>query len=607
MANDLNTNEILKGLLKKGETQSTVSGMNAVQSATTTAAYLKLPLTSWPAMLREECGVYVFGEHYLAKRFDQINYRFCELDEAKEVVIDNIYALLKNKYFPKMTDEIYERTKDIVKTFTTNLKTELKKVSFDVNDDCCIMKQIPDYCVAFKNGVYNFKDNDWLFKYDITVIPGLSNRIYSYDTEYAIMWYMNYDFVPLPINIMEDPLETFVSFWKQIEDDLRKEEDKRKKNFCFELMYNMCHDMYHDFSMNKMVHLCEVLGYLVNVSFLQYFVILIGGGRNGKNSLFDGCFTSRVIPMPTQNSMVTIETDKFITGTLENKAHNIYLETNEKSVSIGSSDVLKQLTGSPYQTAEHKGKERKSTMINVKYLFSANEQEKLKFGDISEGFRRRVEMLEILFQYDPDLKYMKKNKDYYDTTFNQDLSEVKANVLNTTVFIYFAMYGILSATKNFTRAFKFTHNDWNDSYSNIDTDIRERINAIDLDRIVSFIENNQQNYSLCKPIFYDSEGEKHTALYNSPVLRDFGYFDYEGMIKMLKDEEKRAEFFSENDVYMSLTVLQILTGDAGNSAAAYTSNFKKVYNPTLARLYNNKSYVLVGFRNGGKIKIIRRS
>ena len=59
--------------------------------------------------------------------------------------------------------------------------------------------------------------------------------------------------------------------------------------------------------------------------------MLIGSGQNGKNSLFDGCFSNRVIPRPAANDLDAIEGDRFITGALENKAHNIFLETSAKT------------------------------------------------------------------------------------------------------------------------------------------------------------------------------------------------------------------------------------------------------------------------------------
>ena len=121
------------------------------------AALMQVPIPHWRATLARECQVYVCGESYLAKKFDQINYRFCAKEEAKEILIDNLYALLRYKYFPSISEDIDDRIQKIVSNFTANIKTTLEKVSFDEHADCNHIKMLPDYCIAFRNGVYNFR------------------------------------------------------------------------------------------------------------------------------------------------------------------------------------------------------------------------------------------------------------------------------------------------------------------------------------------------------------------------------------------------------------------------------------------------------------------
>ena len=135
-----------------------------------TSTLLERELTDWRPILTEECQVYVYDENYLAKRFDQINYKFCGKDEAKEILVDNLYAILRFKYFPYSSDETDSKINDIIKSFTANLKTSLKKVSFDMDADCEKINTIPKNCIAFRNGVFDFKKNDWLFKYDIILM-----------------------------------------------------------------------------------------------------------------------------------------------------------------------------------------------------------------------------------------------------------------------------------------------------------------------------------------------------------------------------------------------------------------------------------------------------
>ena len=108
-----------------------VKNIKELTQAVDTAALMKLSLSEWRPLLSKECQVYVFNESYLAKRFDQINFKFCGKNEAKEILIDNLYALLRFKYFTKPSEETDERIRDIVASFSANLKTTLKKVSFD--------------------------------------------------------------------------------------------------------------------------------------------------------------------------------------------------------------------------------------------------------------------------------------------------------------------------------------------------------------------------------------------------------------------------------------------------------------------------------------------
>src|SRR5574344_655930 len=95
----------------------------------TQKAMLARPLPEWRPILAQECQVYVLGENYIGKRFDQINYRYCEKYEAEEIVTNNIYALLRTKYFPKASELTDDRIKEIVNSFTANLMTTLLKVS----------------------------------------------------------------------------------------------------------------------------------------------------------------------------------------------------------------------------------------------------------------------------------------------------------------------------------------------------------------------------------------------------------------------------------------------------------------------------------------------
>lgn len=548
-------------------------------------------LTEWRPILSQECQVYVFGENYLAKRFDAINYKFCEKEEAKEILVDNLYALLRYKYFPKATEEIDNRINDIVSSFTKNLKTTLTKVSFDKNSDSTIVNMLPDYCLAFRNGVYNFKDNCWLFKYDIVKLERLSNCIYMYDPSYIIMWYLDYSFEPLPISISDTPLEEFIELMKSL--------TTTSRNYCFELMYNIAHNAQDSFSMLKFTHLCEILGYTCLQSFCQHFVMLIGAGQNGKNSLFDGCFTNRVIPRVAQNDLEAIENDRFITGALENKAQNIFLESTTVAKTYAESKTLKALTGSMYQTIESKGVQKYSSIINCKFIFAANDQDKLKFGDTTTGFRRRINMFEISYQWDKQKRFLTRG-DYYDTTFSDSLSELKDDIANTTAYVYFAMYGILNATKSFKKNFEFSSNDWNMKYADVDIELKERIDQITLQKLVDYAKTSAGSIQ-CKAGLYDMSKLK---LYSSPTTKGYSVTNYEQLIKMLESPAEYTSYFSENDIYLSVRVIQALSG-ALLSPTAFTQAIKKLYTlSSLEVLGSNIPHVKCTFSNG-RLKILR--
>lgn len=549
--------------------------------AVDTTALVARPLSDWRPILTEECQVYVFGENYIAKRFDQINYKFCQKETAKEILIDNLYALLRFKYFPQTSEEIDDRIDKIVRSFTANLKTTLKRVSFDPNTDAVYIKTLPDYCIAFRNGVYNFKDDKWLFKYDIIKLERLANTIYLYDNSYAIMWYLDYDFESLGIKIENFSLEKFIKFMKDITSV------PESRNYCFELLYNISHNSLNQFDMKKFIHLCEILGYTVLQSFAQYFVMLIGSGQNGKNSLFDGCFTNRVVPKPASNDLDAIENDRFITGALENKSHNIFLETSAKTYT--ESKMLKALTGSMYQTIEQKGVNKYSSVINCKYIWAGNDQENIKFSDDTTGFRRRVNMMEIFYQWDSRKKFLSSG-DYYDTTFSDSLDELKNDIMNTTAYVYFAMYGIMIGTKNWTKNFQFTENDWNATYFDVDFTIKESIKQLTLQRILSYIAKTPEKD--CLDMFYGIDKKK---LYLSSSMNILGYKSFKEMITMLNDPEKAAHFFADNDIYISIKHLQKLIGNH-DTPITFSKNIRKLFNlKTFERLNGNQAYVRCTF------------
>lgn len=561
--------------------------LEQIRDSLDTNILLSRPLTEWYKKLTDECQVYICEGNYLAKRIDEINYKFCSKEEAEVILEDNLYILLKYFHFKERSEQIEERIQRIVKGLLVNIKSNLKKVSFDKNSPNQLIEYIPNYCCAFRNGVYNFKDNCWLFKYEIVPIEGLHNYIYMYDDKYAITWYFNYDFNDIGVNINETSLEEFV--------ELMKELTKTNKNYCFELMYNMSHNQEHEFDMNRFKHLCEICGYLLIPQFTQHVVMLIGSGQNGKNSLFDGCFTNRLVPRPSALDLDSIEEDNFATGVLENTCHNIFLETSPKSFT--KSNMLKALTGSMIQSINHKGVQMYSGILNCKYLFAGNDRDNIKFKDNTIGFLRRINLFEIYYHWDSDKKYLKYG-DYYDTSFSDDLHEIKDDLLNNSLFVYFGMYGIKEGTKNFSSNFKFTYNEWTLDYEEIDQSLKDMLSNINLKQLFVYL--------------YDHPGEIHVKnykqqnlnnnlalfdLYNTSDYKDF----LEKAIKIITNKEKEEEEYMnlcarimDNFTYISTKALFDIYSPRDYNPSAFSKAIKKIYHiQDFERFHGNRAFVKI--------------
>lgn len=572
------------------ETTKVKTKLDKIMDSVDTKGFLCMSMVEWRPLLAKECQVYVHDESYIAKRFDQINYKFCTKDTAKEILVDNLYALLRYKYFKVSNEEVEDKIVAIIKSFTTNLKTSLIRVSFNDDEDCKSVAWLPNGCIAFRNGVYDFKNDKWLFRYDVIKIETLQNVLYMYDPNYIITWYLNINFEPMGINIMDTSLEDFIEIMKDL--------DSESRNYCFELMYNMAFDYNDVFDLGRFKHLCEILGYLCYQSFTQKFVLFVGAGQNGKNSLLDGCFVNRIVPKPAAIDLISIEKDRFVTGALENKAHNIYLETSTNDDAYKDNTHLKALTGSQDQSIEAKGENKYSGIINCKHIWSANDQEKIKFSDTTTGFRRRINIFEIYYQWDKQKRFMQKGN-YYDTTFSEDLHEIKKDLNNIIVFLYFAMYGIKEATENFTRSFSFTKNDWKLTYTDIDFILKDVIGNISAAQIYNWI-SKIENFELGKTLMYDL---KHNRLHDSESLKELGYTNYEDLSRFLKNENDFIGYFVDHEIYISIHHIQRLIGNV-DSVSAFTQKFKKAFGVSkTTALNNNRPYVKAKFVNG-KLKII---
>lgn len=557
-----------------------------------TAPLLARALSDWRPILIDEVQVFVFGENYIGKRFDQINYKMMALKEAKEVLIDNLYALLRTKYFVKSSDEADDRIKEIVKSFTENLKTTLKKVSLDDSTPDKV-SFLPDGCIAFRNGVYDFKKSDWLFKYQVLPMPKINNKLYMYPSQWIITWYLDIEFDPLPIDVMSLDCNGLMEIFKVLNND------PNTANLCSMLLHNMSYNSFRLYDQMKLTHICQTLGYLCCNSFLQKFTFFVGEGQNGKNSLIDGCFSHVVVPKPSNLSYEDIENDAFATGTLHNKAQNIFLETDPQLHT--KSAMIKQLTGSIYQSIHEKGIQKYQSLINCKYLFSANDQDKLKFEDATHGFRRRVNILELFYMWDAKGNYLSKYKGTYDVRLSDDFRELKSDKMNTIAFCYFAMVGLKTATKGFTSIFEYDSNDWSTAYSSADLDVQNEIRAMKFDKLLTYLKLHKDEEE-GRVMFYDTN---YTRLTQSLTFNE-KIEDPNSLLKFLSDEEKRREYFSQHDIFVSVKSMKAALGYELLQMQTFTSQMKKaasIMPSSIHRLYNNNSYVKIRVINN-KVKIL---
>lgn len=564
------------------------------------------PLADWLPILAEDCQVYqIDNGGFLAKRFSQINFTFCDIKTATEILIDNLHALLRNKYFVMLTDEALDRTIQIVNKMTTNLRAVLKTVTFNKrnlgeNKNLFYIQEIPDACVAFRNGVYDFRKAKWLFKYNKLQLSTGATLV-EYDKNYFVRWYINYNFEPLDFSLTDISLEEFIQVLRELNDVQR--------NYCFELVYNMSHTAEHKFDINRFEHMCQILGYTCLNSFSQYFVMLIGAGQNGKNSLFDGCFTPHVIPKPAANDLDAIEQDRFITGTLEGHAHNIFLETCAKT--YRESKNIKSLTGSPDQTIEHKNIAKYSGIVNCKFVFAGNDKQEVKFSDTTNGFLRRINMFEIFYTWDSKKEFL-KNGDYYDASFSQDLRELKNDQLNTTIFVYLAMYGIKSATNNFENVFEFTHNEWNAEYADIDHDLKKRIEKIKCEHLLDWCRVSKENMTLGKTAIFNASTRRNIiySIVDDNDVQIFGSFESLANASKHIDEVNEdiycgSEYIEDIDeLFISLQFLKSFL-DVGTSQSMFNRNVQKIYGTNcISRLGANVACIHCTFKKG-KLQIIK--
>lgn len=576
-------------------------------------------MVEWQQILAPECGVYNTKYGYLVREFDNVAYEYIGNDdnEARRYAQHNLVALLRYKYFKVITDESQTQIDKIVKWFCANIYNNICYVTIDKDDpikQSLRLDTLPSSAVAFANGIYDFKENKFILKYERIRIPSIANTMVMYN-KYLILWYFNYDFEPLDVDINTVSFEDFCKSLKAAE--------PTKANLTWQLFSNMSHDKLDQITPQRMIHLSEILGYTIMAPLVQSFVILIGSGQNGKNSIYDGAFSAFVSPAPGQESLDSIETDRFIGGTLRGLSHNICLETVPGVKR--SSDQLKKLTGSGEFATEEKGKTKTTIPMNCKFIFSGNDQNNIKFSDRSHGFDRRCNLFELYYRWSADHSFMNNNPDYYPCDFT--LRDISDHVENNKIFVYLGMYGIKSATRNFTRDFTFTYNEWNESYTDTNYDILEFFSN-ELTPEMLFRSWNNASMPIsdriqeCAFCIQDRAAiTGYSRLQTSKIIeREFGKMKWQDLAikfkqyntlvdydsdgnEIVAQELAGVTFFSSNPLYVSLEFLREIFKSAkpnfNKSNYDFNEDFRKALHiSNTARLAFNKAYVKIRMFNG---------
>lgn len=606
-----------------------MSDLNKIINKVDLAKVKHMKMSDWFDVLRNECQVYQFENgQYLAKRFSQIHYVTCAEDIARSILFENLHTILLNKYFvDKNDDERFDIVKSIVNTFMTNLSTVLATVTFMksacTNTRMRYIQNLPNGCVAFKNGVYDFRNDCWFFKYDTIELDTGLNLI-DYSVDYIVRYYFNFNFEPLGIAVKDFELNDFVQAMRELDDV--------QPNLCFELVYNMSFNDSHQFDIKRFEHLCEILGYTCCSTLVQQFSLIFGAGQNGKDSLFHGCFSPHIIPRPSGVSLDMLVDNQFSIGSLEGRCHNINLELSPRTFRDVS--ILKALTGGDEINIERKGVQSYIGTINCKCVFAGNVQNDIKFTDTSNGFLRRVNVFNVHYTWDAQKRFMQRGK-YYDTTFTID--DLKYDTLCATMYIYLAMFGLKIATNNFKTDFTFTRNEWNLQYADVDSKLKESVENIRIKDLFTAAAKNKAATNAFATVLYSSnrkmlwkEAVPDTAFsfpskdaYQKCVNPDslcvefysvdkFVNSSYDYIVQIDGQDEVFEEHLGEqfvqtfDECFISLKYLQELVGFVG-AQRQFTLALQKIFGMSIIeRMTGNQPYVRCNFQGRrGHIQILK--
>lgn len=671
---------------KKGETLSksesdTSSVMSILNSSSDKSSDIKYKTLAddllkksdyeWRHILSKDINVYKTSSgKYIYREYDKISYSKCINFEGTLVpaIKKNVEMLLRYKYFndiytspnilsdPDLLGNIDKRMLEIKKSFVDFLESTISRVklmdyndynekllSFDNEDSNRfeMLRKLPDYAIAFNDGVYDFKNDCWLFKYskiNITspIINDFKGQIIEYeDKTFIIEWHIEMDFMDM-IGVYKSILEAlniksvcdlkesgikdmFEYFRSESVFDINtyNKKGKRVPNYgiTFALLNNMSHDEHLYLSYDKLVHLCQIMGYSLKNSFDSHFIYFIGSGGNGKDSLITGSFLKFLDEDSyTTISISDINNDKFATSNLVDSHINVYMENSTTNAVIKELQTLKALTGGNSVTVEAKGQQKTKVNINARVISAANNKDDLVFQDSSDGLIRRINMCEIFYTWDSDGDYLNKgNKDFYNVVYSPNFKEIYNNPFNLLTYIMFGMAGLAINTRDFTLDdSKFLYNDWSSKYIDLDIELRDKLDNIKIDDIYSVILNPKfktiLNNFTCDITPYNrflcSVQDRSRTKYlneNSYLLSTFGTNTFLSNIieayinpKDQDDSEYSRRFFNEFIyMYIPIEIIQAVVED-DSKPVAFTKLIKKYFKGNVIRVERNreKRYVV---------------
>jgi len=142
------------------------------------------------------------------------------------------------------------------------------------------------------------------------------------------------------------------------------------------------------------------------------FTIFTASGGNGKSTVTNliknilGAENVSAIPLEKLGN----SNDRFSSSTLYQKSANLMADVS--SDFIQSTSLIKSLTGGDFLSAEFKGKDSFQFINHAKLIFSANTLP--AFNDHSEGFRRRLRVVQFSKMIDEDFKARHDLKKIYE-------------------------------------------------------------------------------------------------------------------------------------------------------------------------------------------------